>query len=94
MVQVRKLNGLKVITIDAFTIGEVDGAEANTESWQITHLHVKLTNEITKELGFRKPVLGHLTICLPTHIVKSIGNVITLDKPLEQIKVLPEYKKS
>jgi len=62
MVEVSKINGMKVITTDAFTIGEVSGAEVDTGLWQITHLHVALTNEITKELGFKKPFLGHLTV--------------------------------
>ena len=57
MIEVSKLTGLKVITTDAFTIGNVDWAESNTESWRITHLHVKVTNEITNELGFRKPFM-------------------------------------
>jgi sporulation protein YlmC with PRC-barrel domain len=30
MVKVSKLNGMKVITTDAFTIGEVTGAEIDT----------------------------------------------------------------
>jgi len=92
MVKVSKLNGMKVITTDAFTIGEVNGADVDTELWQITHLHVALTSEITKELGFKKPLLGHLTVCLPIHVVKSTGDVITLNKQLEQLKVLPECK--
>jgi sporulation protein YlmC with PRC-barrel domain len=63
MVKVSKLNGMKVITTDAFTIGEVNGAEVDTGLWQITHLHVALTNEITKELGFKKTTSGSF-ICL------------------------------
>ena len=92
MVKVSKLNGIKVITTDAYTIGEVDGTEVDTGLWRITHLHVVLTNDTTKKLGYRKPFLGHLTICLPVNIVKSTGDVITLNKQLEQLKVLPECK--
>ncbi len=83
---------MKVITTDAFTIGEVTGAEVDTGLWQITHLHVALTNEITEELGFKKPFLGHLTVCLPVNVVKSTGDVITLNKHLEQLKILSECK--
>lgn len=92
MIKVNKLNGMKVITTDALTIGEVNGAEVDTESWQITHLHVALTNETTKELGFKKPLLGHLAVCMPIRVVKSTGDVITLNKRLEQLKALPECK--
>jgi len=92
MVKVSKLNGMNVITTDAYTIGEVDGAEVDTGLWQITHLHVALTTDVTKELGYQKPFLGHLTICLPVNIVASVGDVITLTKQLEQLKVLPECR--
>lgn len=94
MVKVSKLNGMKVITTDAYAIGEVDGAEVDTGLWRITHLHITLTNDVTKELGYRKPFLGHLTICLPVNIVKSISEVITLNKQLEQLKVLPACRHS
>ena len=90
MVKFSKLNGMKVITSDSFTVGEIDGGEVVTESWQITHLHVALTNDITNKLGFKKPFLGNVTICIPTRIVKAIGDVVTLDQSLNQIKELKE----
>lgn len=92
MVDVSKLNGKKVITTDAFTLGEVAGAEVDTKNWQITHIHVDLTNDATKELGFKKPFLGHLTVCLPVTLIKAFGDVVTLDKPIQQLKDLPECK--
>ena len=94
MVKVSKLNGMKIITTDDYTVGKVDEAEIDTGLWHITHLHVALTNDTTKELGYRKPILGHLTICLPVNIIKSTGEVITLNKQLEQLKVLPECRHS
>jgi len=54
------MNGMKVITADAFRLGEVDGAHADTGSWQITSLDVELTKEATRELGFQKPMFGSL----------------------------------
>ncbi len=92
MVKVSKLNGKKVITEDAFTLGEIAGAEVDTSDWQITHLHISLTDEATKELGFKKPFLGHLTVCLPVTLVKAYGDVITLNKSLQETKHIPECK--
>ena len=92
MVSVSKLNGMKVISADSFAVGEIAGVEVDTASWQVTHLHVALTNDVTRKLGFNKPFLGQVTICLPTTIFKSIGDVITLDRQLEEIKSLPECK--
>jgi len=84
------MNGMKVITIDAFTLGEVDGAQADTATWQITSLDVELTKEATRELGFKKPMFGSLKVCLPIATVKEVGDVITLNKSLLEFKNLKE----
>ena len=88
--KVNKLNGMAVITDDALTLGEVDGVQADTVTWQITHLDVSLTKEATEELGFKKPMLGSITICLPTSAIKKVGDVITLDFSLKALKDLKE----
>jgi len=90
--KVSKLNGMKVITANAYTLGEVEGAHADTDRWRITHLDIGLTKEATKELGFKKPLLGSLTVCLPITIVKEFGDVITLKKSLQELKNLEECK--
>lgn len=86
------MNGMSVITADAFTLGEVDGAHADTKTWQITHLDVALTKETTKELGLKKPMLGSLAVCLPVAAVKKVGDVITLNKSLLEFKDMKECK--
>jgi sporulation protein YlmC with PRC-barrel domain len=50
LVSVSKLNGKKVIGANAYVLGEVSGADVDTEKWQITHLHVSLTDEATRNL--------------------------------------------
>ena len=91
-IKVSKINGKKVITSNAYTLGEVEGAHADTNKWKITHLDVGLTKEATAELGFKKPILGSVTICLPVTIVKALGDVITLNKSLQELKNLKECK--
>jgi sporulation protein YlmC with PRC-barrel domain len=86
------MNGMRVITVDAVTLGEVDGAHADTGTWQITSLDVELTKEATKELGFKKPLFGSLKVCLPIAAVKQVGDVITLNKSLLEFKSLKECK--
>jgi sporulation protein YlmC with PRC-barrel domain len=90
--KVSKLNGMNVITADAYTLGEVDGAHADINAWIITHLDVELTKEATEELGFKKPLLGSLTVCLPINTIKEVGDVITLNKSLIDLKDLKECK--
>jgi sporulation protein YlmC with PRC-barrel domain len=90
--KISSLNGMKLITSDAYTLGEIEGAEANTATWQITHLHISLNREAAKEMGYKSPVLGHTVLCLPVSIVKAVGNVMTLDKTLQELKGTPECK--
>jgi len=90
--KVDRLNGFKVITADAYTLGEVEGVHADTNTWTITHLDVGLTKEATRELGFRKPMLGSMSVCLPVTVVQQVGNVITLNQSLLEFKSLKECK--
>jgi sporulation protein YlmC with PRC-barrel domain len=91
MVRVSEISGKKVITTDAFNVGKVSGAEMG-DQWRITHVYVDLTKDATNELGFKKPVLGHITICLPVKLIKGLGDVITLNKTREELKGIPECK--
>ena len=90
--KVSKMNGMSVITADAFTLGEVDGAHADTETLKITQMDVALTRETIKELGLRKPIFGSLTVCLPVSVVKKVGDVVTLGKSLLEFKDMKERK--
>lgn len=90
--KVGNINGKKVITDDAFTFGEVDGVHADTNTWQITHLDVEITKEVATELGFKKPMLGSVAVCLPIANVKNVGDVVTLNKPLKELENLGECK--
>ena len=62
---------MPVITSDAYTFGEVDGAHADIGMWNITHLDVALTKEDTAELGLKKPLLGSVKICLPINAIEK-----------------------
>ena len=90
--KVSKLNGMKVITSDAFTLGEVENSDADTITWHLDYLQVELTKEASDALGFKKPLLGSIIVCLPTNVVRYVGDVITVYKTLEELKNLKEYK--
>lgn len=92
MVSVSKLMGKKVISANAYALGEVHGADVDTDKWQITHLHVSLTDEGTRELGFKKPFLGSVVICLPVDVIKATADVITLNKSLQELRNFVEPK--
>ena len=93
MVTFSKLVGKKVIGANAYTLGEMLGADVDTGGWQITHLHASLTDEATRELGFRKPFLGAVVVCLPVNLIQAIGDVIALNKSIQELRSFVEPKK-
>ena len=89
-----ELVGKKVIGEKAITLGEVRGAEADTSNWTITHLLVKLTKEAANELELNKR-FGSPTVSMPVSLIKAVGDVITIQKPISELSKtheLVEYK--
>ena len=84
LVSFGKLIGKKVITAKTYTLGEVKGAETDTNYWKITHLHVKLTDEAATDFIFKKRFRSS-TVCMPVSLVKAVGDFITIDKSLEEL---------
>jgi sporulation protein YlmC with PRC-barrel domain len=91
-IKVKEMNGKKVITIDAYNLGEIDGAHVDINIWKITDLNVKLTKESIKELQLKKPKLGSLSVCLPVTDVKQFGDVVVLKYTLKTFKNLKACK--
>ena len=91
---VNQLLEKNVVGDDARLIGNVTGVEVELlPTWRITHLHVRLTEETTKELGYKKPFLGSVEVLLPVSIIKAIGDLISLDKKATDIKDVVEPTK-
>jgi sporulation protein YlmC with PRC-barrel domain len=86
------LNGKKVITSDGKKLGEVEDTDINVENWTVTHLHVSLVKDISQALHFDTPVLGSVSVCLPVNTVKVAGEVILLNKSIEELKTMEEFK--
>lgn len=84
----KKIEGMKVITSKAYTLGEVVGFEVDTESWRVTSLNVKLTNEASTQLGFKKRFRSS-TVSMSVLLVKAVGEYVTIDKSLEEIERSP-----
>jgi sporulation protein YlmC with PRC-barrel domain len=85
--------GKEVIGANAYTLGEMLGADVDASKWQITHLYVSLADEATRELGFRKPFLGAVVVCLPVDLIQAIGDVITLNKSIQELRSFVEPKR-
>ena len=89
MVSFDKLSGKFVICAGGFDLGEVNGVEMNTDTWQVTHLHVKLSKPASEDLGFQKRFRSS-TVCLPIALVSKVGDNILLNKSLDELTKHPE----
>ncbi|MDI6691418.1 MAG: hypothetical protein QME50_06085 [Candidatus Bathyarchaeota archaeon] len=94
MVNVNLLLGKSVVGDDAKLIGNITGVEVELlPAWQITHLHVSLTEETTRELGYKKPFLGSVEVLIPVSIIKAIGDLISLDRKVAELRDVIEPAK-
>lgn len=86
------LNGKKVITLDGQVLGDVEDTEISVESWAVTNIYVALTKEISDKFKFDKPFLGSVTVYLPIETIATVGEVILLNKDVESLKAMKEFK--
>ena len=86
------LNGKQVITSEAHVLGEIEGVEIDVSTWTVSHLHISLLKNNVKSFNFKKPLLGSVTVCLPISSINVVGDVISLNKSLDDLKYMPEFK--
>ena len=84
------LEGKKVVGSEGYIIGEVDDVNINSNTWQANTFYVNLSDKATVELGFKKSFLSKVTVCLPTHLVKTVGDIITLKEPIRNLEDIAE----
>lgn len=92
MVEISRLFWKKAYTSDAYLLGEVESAELDMNTWQITNFFVGLSDEAAKTLGFRRPFLGKVVICLPVSAIKTIQDTAILNKTKAELQGLKECK--
>jgi phospholipid N-methyltransferase len=61
-------------------------------NWQVTNFYIGLTDEATRALGFKRPFLGKVVVCLPVSIIKTIQDSAILDKTIAELRSLKECK--
>jgi sporulation protein YlmC with PRC-barrel domain len=84
------LKGKKVVGTEGYILGEVDSVEIDSKNWQVNAFYVNLSDDATAELGFKKPFLRRITVCLPTCLVEAVGEVMTLKEPIRNLKDIEE----
>jgi sporulation protein YlmC with PRC-barrel domain len=92
MVEISRLFWKKAFTSDNFLLGEVESAELDTNTWQITNFYVGLSDEAAQKLGFRRPYLGRVVICLPVSVINTMQDTTVLNKTMAELHDLKECK--
>lgn len=88
------LKGKKVVGTEGYILGEVDGLDFDLNTWHATSFYISLSNEATEELDFKKQILRKVVVCLPTQLIKAVGDVITLTEPIRELKDIAEKEVS
>jgi sporulation protein YlmC with PRC-barrel domain len=83
--KIDEILGKTVIGAAGNYIGEVSNIEIESKTWQISHLHIKLSDKAAKEFGLKK-TLKSANVRIPTGVVKEIGVIITLNQSLTDLK--------
>jgi sporulation protein YlmC with PRC-barrel domain len=86
MVSIGELSWKKVVTSDGIEIGQLQGGEISQGDWRITHVHIGLDDDTMKKLGFTRPFLGRILICLPVSYIQSFSETVILNKSFEELK--------
>jgi len=92
MVEISRLFWKKAYTSDSVLLGEVESAELDMKTWQVTNFYIGLTDEATSKLGFKRPFLGKVVVCLPVSTVKTIQDTAILNTTMEELRNLKECK--
>ena len=81
------LDSKKVVGSEGYILGEVDGIDVDL-NWKASAFYVNLSDDAVAELQFEKPFLSRIKVCLPTHLVKAVGDIITLKEPMRNLEDL------
>jgi sporulation protein YlmC with PRC-barrel domain len=84
------LKGRKVVGSEGYFLGEVEGFDVDSNIWQAVAFYVSLSEEAMAELGFKKQFLRKIVICLPTRLIKEVGDVVTLNEPIRNLEDIAE----
>jgi sporulation protein YlmC with PRC-barrel domain len=83
---IEELLGKSVIGAAGNYIGEVSNIDIDPETWQITHLHIKLSGKAAKEFCIKKRPLKKANIRLSTAVISNVNLIIRLNQSLKELK--------
>jgi sporulation protein YlmC with PRC-barrel domain len=93
MVEIGRLFWKRVVTADDLTIGEIESAELDMTTWQVTSFYVSLNDDASQKMGFDRPYFGKVFVCLPVNTIKEVGDYVTLSKTFNELMEIKQCKK-
>lgn len=84
------LKAKKVVGTEGYILGEINDLHVDFDKWQATAFYVILSNEAAEELDMKKPFLRKVMVCLPTELIEAVGDVVTLNEPISNLKDIAE----
>lgn len=85
MVRKDDLLGKTVIGASGNYVGDVTDIDIDAETWKVTHLHIKLSDQAAKEFGIKKPFKSS-HIKMPTSYIETIEVIIKLNQSIIDLK--------
>lgn len=84
------LKAKKVVGTEGYILGEMNDLHVDFNTWQATAFYVILSDEAAAELNLKKLFLRRIMVCLPTELIKAVGDVVTLKAPIRNLKDIAE----
>jgi sporulation protein YlmC with PRC-barrel domain len=80
------LRGRTVIAADGQAIGEVAALLADTSTWTILALQIKLTKQVAEQIGAKSGLLRAASLELPVRLIQSVGDTVLLSVPTLELR--------
>jgi sporulation protein YlmC with PRC-barrel domain len=85
-IEVGCLKERSVITKDGKMIGNLIGADIETENWSVPTVRIEIDKDFIKELGLEKSMMKSTKIKLSTGLIELVGDIVQLSVDLKSLK--------
>jgi hypothetical protein len=92
LIRARDLTDRKIVTSDAYLLGELEGITIDTENWLVSYLRVALSRHAIEDLHLEAPILLDIVISLPVRFIKKFGDAIELNATFSEIAAITKSK--
>ncbi len=84
------LKGKKVVGTEGYMLGEIDGLDIDLTTWKVDAFYVILSDQAIVDLGLKKTFQHRIIVCLPIHLIKSVGDIVILKESIKNAEDVAE----